>query len=112
MRARVAAHDPVQRLGHRLEEHRRQSRLGQRADAIAVAPRVFGCDHAFLASDADDRRATIAHELSDGLGIINLGRRQVAEAAQQVVQRIGRVGIATTQVALDLCDRIGIEQVA
>jgi hypothetical protein len=109
-RASEAADERVQRLVVGLEEHLGQAAGRHRADGVAIAAGVLGSDQPPLAGDADVHGATLGQErLGQVLRILVLA--QIAAAAEQIVQLVGRAGLAA-QPALDFLERAGIDQVA
>ena len=122
--AREAADDLLQRrldVGH---EGLRQPAGGDRAEGVAVQPRVVGRDPALLAAHAQAHRAPLGFELGQHSGGVearehavgNLDARQVPEPAQDVGQRVARVRAravrAVLEVELDLLQRGGVDELA
>ena len=122
--ARVAGDERAQGVGHRLEERVGHAARRHRAQRVAVAAGVLGGDQAALAREVDPDGAPLAHQ---GLG--DLGRaprlgkaggdlvgRQVADAAQQVVEAVRpprpRPLRQPLEVGLDRGQRPGVDQVA
>ena len=116
MGAGVAQDEPAQRVRHRLEEGGRDPLRRHHAEPVAVEAGVLGGDRPLLARDPHDGRAPLRDELAEvGLAAAGrgLGRRQVAEPAQQVVGLVeGGRAAGPLQLLLDLVDRPGVEQLA
>ena len=124
VRAREAAHQPQQRVRHVGQEGVGQPAGRHDAERVTVQPGVLGGEPALLAADAGAHgaafvlqprqpRARLGGRLST-LG--GLRRRQVADAPQHVVQRVGvprpKVLGAVLQVVLHLLQRAGVDEVA
>ena len=124
MRARVPPQQPEHRVGHVLEEGVRQAAGRHDAEGVAEQPGVLGGEPALLAAEPDAERAALGRELlQPGLGLgrrlralRRLRRRQVADAPQHFVQRVGvprpQVLRAVLQVVLHLFQRPGVDEVA
>src|SRR5918996_373456 len=105
-----AAQDGAQRVVAALEEGVGETRGRHGADGVAVAPGVLGGDEALLAADPDADGAPLVLERGGEL-VVELARRQVAAAEEQVVELVGRTR-ATAQLLLDLLERRRVEEVA
>ena len=111
-------------VGHVPEEHVRQAAGRHDAEGVAVQPGVLGRDPALLAAEADAHGAALVLEPAQpgaGLGrrlraLRRLVRGQVADAPQDVVQRVGvprpQLLGAVLQVVLHLLQRAGVDEVA
>ena len=120
----VAAQQPRQRVGHVLEEDRRQSAGRRGAERVAVQAGVGGIDPALLAVDAHPRDTPLGREILQhrrGNQTVqypggDLLDRQVPDAAQHVEQPVapGRLRHLrpALQIGLDGVQRAGIDQVA
>ena len=124
VRARPAADEALHRVRHVVEEGRRQPAGRDGAERVAVEPGVLGRDPALLAADAQHDGAPAGLELREP-GVERRARRgaheqlvarEVADAAQHVVQGVGRVRAGPLgqplQVGLDRLQGTRIDQVA
>ena len=124
MRAREALHQPQQRVRHVGEERVGQPAGRHDAQGVAVQPGVLGGEPALLAADAGAHGAALVLEPRQprarlGRRLRALGRlrrRQVADPAQDLVQRVGvpraQVLGAVLQVVLHLLQRARVDEVA
>ena len=122
--ARVAAHQPGERLLHRLEEGLGQPTGRHGTERVAVEAGVLGGDPPLLAADPHDRGPALGAELlqhavgGDRLerAGLRLGRRDIAHRPQHVVERVrvrGPGAVAQVlQVGLDIAERVGVDQLA
>ena len=114
MGARVAAHQLHERVGDVGQERLGQAAGRHDAEGVAVQPGVLGRQPALLPADASPHRPALALELRQPLAGLrrrldalraSVGR-QVADAPQHVVQRVGaprpKVLGAVLEVVLDL----------
>ena len=120
----VAAQQPAQRVGHVLQERRRQPARGRGAQRVAVQARVGGVDPALLAVDAHPGGAALAAQVGEhrrGIQPLehargHLVQRQVADAAQHVEQAVAVGGARrlrqALQVGLDALQRARVDQIA
>src|SRR5581483_6544861 len=107
---RVAQHELPQRLRPALEKHIRQPGRWHRAERVAIAPRVLGCDQPLLARDAHEYRPPLIEQRTSQR-IVVLADPKIAAQAQNVVQRIWRCG-RSAQLPLDLLDCVAVEEIA
>jgi hypothetical protein len=122
--ARPAAHEPLHRVGHVVEEGGRKPARRDRAERVAIQAGVLARDPALLAGDAQRDRAALGAEPlqpGDHVGARHgaqpqLVERQVADAPEHVVQRVRRVRARALgdplQVRLDGLQRARVDQVA
>ena len=121
--AGVAPDEILQRPRHRLGERLRQPQRQRAPERVAVARRVVGGGPADLAGHDDLDGPLLGQQLGQprlvaGLlaAQVELGRRQVADPAQDVVQLVGAAGPAAVgqalQVELDVGEHAGVEQLA
>ncbi len=85
--AGVPQHQPTKRVGHRLQEGRRQPGRHVHAGAVPVEPGVLGGDQPPVAGDPHLDGAALTQQLRRCL--MPLGR-EVAGSPQQIVQIVGR----------------------
>ena len=124
VRARPAAGEALQRVRHVGQEGGGQPARRHGAERVAEQPGVLGGDPARLAAEPHLDRPALARELVEpaaercaGRGALRqLVAGEVADAAQDVVERVGAVGAralrAALQVGLDLLERARVDQVA
>ena len=122
--ARVTANERHHRVVDRLEVGLRQAARRRNADRVAVEPGVLGGDPALLAGDPDAHSAALALELAEhrlgrealGRALLELVGGQVAEPAQDLLERVAvageRVRMQELERALDLLQRLGVDQLA
>ena len=109
-RAREAAEQHAERIGHGLEERLRQAAGRHHAERVAEQARVLDRDQPLLARDPHAQRAPLRLE-HRGVGRVDLVVAEIAAPAQQIVQLVGRARIAG-ELRLDLGQRVRVEQVA
>src|SRR6185436_1078034 len=118
VRARIAQHEIADRIGDRLQIALRESGRKRRAEGVAVARRVLDGDEALLARDLHFEDAPLLEQVLhvDGRACRDLVRAQIAEAEQEVVDRIGGARLVALvevlQLELRLLEGLGIEQLA
>ncbi len=124
MRAGVAGEELRERVGHVGGEHVGQPARRHGAERVAVEAGVVGGDPALLAADPQvDRAALGGQRVEHRIGIDarqhavgDLVAREVAEAAQDVGERVARLGAgavgAVLEVRLDLVERAGVDELA
>ena len=125
VRRGVAADEPRQRVGHVLEERRRQPAGRHRAERVAVQAGVGGVDPALLAGEPDPDRAALALQLLEHRRPRRARRRTRSGASAAVrsptprstsckpsraVAR--RIAEQELEVVLDLLERARVDQVA
>ena len=130
MRPRPAREQRAQRVMGRRQRRIRQPRRRRDPDPVPVAAHVLGRDPALLARDPDRDRAPIRDERLEPLpggalaGTLvrapdaggDLGGREVAEPAQEVVDGIDRAGGAFVrerlEVELEVRQGVRVEELA
>ncbi len=122
VRASEAGDELFERAWHRIGEGRRETDRQRAAERVAVAGGVVGGGVAQLAGDDELDRPALGDELGDhGRAVaftaqIDLGRRQLADPPQHVVQLVGRTRPATVgealQLELDIGEHTRVEQLA
>jgi hypothetical protein len=116
--ARVARDQAAQGVVHGLEEGRRHAPRRHHAEGIAIAAGILGRDQAVLAADADTQRAAVGEQSRAGARCLagqprrDLAFAQVADAAQEVVERVGAPATLAGELVLDLVESVGVEQIA
>jgi hypothetical protein len=108
--ARPAAQHGSEWVLAALEEDIGKSGRRHGAEGVAVAARVLGGDKPLVASDPEADGAPLVLERGGEL-LVELARREVAAAEQQVVELVGRARPAP-QLLLDLLERRRVEEVA
>ena len=125
VRAREAAHEPLQRVrarprgtrrgGRRAARRRARRGTGRRPRPRSSAPRRRGAGRPRGARRSSSRQPRVERRARRDAHA-QLGARQVADAAQHVVERVGGVGARALgqplQVGLDRLQRARVDQVA
>src|SRR4051794_2447673 len=119
VRARVTAQQFEQWTVDRLKERSRDAWRQRHANRVAIARGVFHGDEARFARDADADGTSRGGELLDVAASgtrLDFGDREIAEAKEKVVDRVGVarlvVGVERLQLLLDFGERVFVEEFA
>src|SRR5207237_8795782 len=118
----VAHHEIADWIGARLHQTLGHAGRQRNAERVAITARVFDGDEALFARDDDLDDASLRGELANRVARLDdrtcrdFVRRQIADAQQQIVNRVDRLRLVALvevlQLDLRLFDRGGIEQLA
>ena len=115
VRTGVAADEPAKRAVDGIQERHGKADRRHGAERVAIEPGVLGGDQPLGACDANPGGSPGRNEIVQVGGSTRreLGPRQIAQPAQQVVRAVGveRATLAL-ELALDVSDRVAVEELS